>query len=168
MKRLIIVFIFLFVNAITFGQTNDLPNREPFTLKLMVADTTFYQMEVKSTPYILPSNHVQIYPGEKILMEIELKENEIVSMKSVKENLNPEKTIIITFTQQVDEKKHKFMMLALNNPFGMQLEYKANMYLMKHEKWAATHVLPVGAKLSAYESWPDIIVTMELFGWKFK
>ncbi|RPI74815.1 MAG: hypothetical protein EHM45_17125 [Desulfobacteraceae bacterium] len=167
MKKLIIVTVF-FINTIVFGQTNDLPNREPFTLKLAVDDTIFYQAEIKSAPYVLPENHIQIYPGEKILVEVELIENEIVSMKPVKENLNPEKTITITFTQQVDEKKHKFMMSAVYNPFGMQLEYQVNMYLMKYKKWAPTHVLPIKAKSSVSESWPNILTFLDLYGWQFK
>lgn len=89
-------------------------------------------------------------------------------MKTVKENLNPEKTITISFTQQTDGKKNIGMMLKIDNPFDKKLEYKANMFLMKNNKWVSTNVLPVQPKLSHFETWPDIIVTIALSDWKFK
>jgi hypothetical protein len=89
-------------------------------------------------------------------------------MKSVKENINPEKTITITFSQLTEGKKHNGMILNIHNPFDKKLEYKANMFLMHYDKWVPTSVLPIQANLSAYETWPDIIVSIGLYGWEFK
>jgi hypothetical protein len=151
-----------------FGQSNDLPRRDSFALNLAVDEVNFYQDEVKSSSYILPDNTIQIYPGEKIFVEMELDGTKIKSMKTVKENLNPTKTVTITFTQQTDGKQHKGMMLKIENPFNYELDYKAAMYLLKYNKWAPTDVSPVRAKIASYETWTDIIITLGLSDWTFK
>jgi len=89
-------------------------------------------------------------------------------MKTVKENLHPEKTLIISFSQQTEGKSHKGMMLKIVNPFNKKLEYEAKMFIMKYNKWTPTTVLPISPKLSAYELWTDLIVTIALTGWEFK
>lgn len=88
-------------------------------------------------------------------------------MKTVKQNLNPEKTLIISFEQTKKGRKHEFMMLTVHNPFPYKLEYKAFMFLMKHKRWVPTDVLPIQPKLDGIEMWPDIIVTMAMSKWKF-
>ena len=158
----------LLESARSFGQSNDLPIRNSFGLNIAVDEVNFYHDSVKSTAYILPDSTIQIYPGEKIFVEIELGSTTIKSMKTVKENLNPEKTVTITFTQQTDGRQHKSMMLKIENPFNSELHYKAIMFLMKNKVWARTNVLPVRAKMESYETWPDIIVSLGLSGWTFK
>lgn len=168
MRNLTFNLALIFSSILGFGQTNDLPKREAFTLNIMVDDSNFYQSNIKASNYILPDNSIQIYPGETLFVEVELNKKEIKSMKTVKENINPDKTITISFTQQTDGKKHTGMMLKIENPFKWKLEYKATMFLMKYNKWASTSVLPVQPKLSNFETWPDIIVTLALGGWEFK
>jgi hypothetical protein len=168
MKKMTIILILVLTTALGFGQTNDLPKRDTFTLNIAVDDSSFYNSEIKASAYVLPDNTIQLYPGEKIYVEVELVKKEIKSMKTVKENLNPDKTITITFSQQTDGKKHKGMMLEVENPFNKELEYKANMFLMKYNKWVSTSVLPVQPKLTSFETWTDIIVTIALTGWEFK
>ena len=168
MKKITIIVSFIFTTALSFGQTNDLLKRDAFTLNIAVDDTNFYKSEINTSAYVLPDNTVQLYPGEKIYVEVELVKKEIKSMKTVKENLNPEKTITISFSQQTDGKKHKGMMLKIENPFNKKLEYKASMFLMKYNKWASTTVLPIPPKLESFETWPDIIVTLALTGWELK
>src|SRR4051812_45504818 len=99
MKQLTILLTLLFYTLPGFCQTNDLPNRDAFQLNLAVDDSNFYQLDVPSSPYILADNSIQIYPGETIYVEVELVRNKIKSMKTVKENLNPEKTLKISFSQ---------------------------------------------------------------------
>jgi hypothetical protein len=168
MRKLVIILTLGLTTILSFGQTNDLPQRDAFTLNLAVSDTNYYKAEIKASAFVLPDNTIQLYPGEKIYVEVELVKKEIISMKSVKENHNPDKTIIISFTQEVEGKKHNFMMLSIDNPFSKKLNYKANIYLMKHNKWVSTSVIPIGAKLGSYESWPDIITTIALSDMEFK
>ena len=153
--------------AFTYAQ-NEKEKRDEFTLKLPVDGEQYYEQKVESSPYFVKEKVLQIYPGEKLFIEVELAENEIISMKVVKENLNPEKTIEIKLTQTVKDRKNEMMMLKIVNPFKKDLEYKAMMFIVGHDKWINTNVLPVKAKLTGYESWTDVIITLVLTEWKFK
>ena len=59
-------------------------------------------------------------------------------------------------------------MLAIMNPFEKDLEYEAMMFIVGRDKWIETNVLPVPAKLSSYEIWNDVIITLGLNEWKLK
>ena len=151
----------------TYAQ-NEKPNREAFTLKLPVDGKQYYEQNVENSPYFVKEKVLQIYPSEKLFVEVEIEKEEIISMKVVKENLNPEKTIEIELTQTVEGKKSKFMMLKILNPFEKDLEYKAMMFIVGHNKWINTNVFPVKAKLSSFEIWNDVIITLVLTEWKLK
>jgi hypothetical protein len=60
-------------------------------------------------------------------------------------------------------------MLKIINPFNKNLEYKANVYLALYNKWwINTSIIPVRAKLTSYESWPDIIGAVVLYDFILK
>lgn len=151
----------------TYGQ-NERPNREGFTLKLPVDGEQYYEQEVATGPFFVKEKVLQIYPGESLLIEVETGNKEITSMKIVKENLNPEKTIEVEFTQNTKDRKSESMMLKVVNPFKKDLEYKAMMFVVGHDQWINTNVLPVKAKLTGFETWPDVIITLVLTEWKLK
>jgi len=111
---------------------------------------------------------LQIYPGEKLYIETETEDDEILSMNVVEENLNSEKTIVIEFSQKVKDRKNEMMMLEIVNPFNKDLEYEAMMFIVGHEKWINTNVLPVKANLTTFEIWSDVIITLVLAEWKLK
>jgi hypothetical protein len=142
--------------------------RNSFELMLNVDSESIYKAQIEESTYVLKGNTVQIYPGEMIFLEAEEDNGVIKSVKAVKENIYPEKTIEITFGQQSEEKIHKAMMLSVKNPFKQQLEYKAYIFLMKYNKWVLTTTKAVKPGLVSYEIWPDIIVTMILNEWKLK
>ncbi len=166
MRKLPILLTFIFSSVLIFAQTNELPKRNAFNLHIAVNDTSYYNEEIAASSFILPGNTIQLYPGEKVFIEVELIKNEIKSMKSVKENLHPEKTLVISFSQQTEGNMHQGMMLEIENPFDKKLEYKANIFLMNTQKWLITNVWPVRAKISSYESWQDLIITIGLSDWK--
>jgi hypothetical protein len=135
-------------------------------LRLPVNSEQFYEQKVNRSPFFVKENILQIYPGEKIFVEVERNSTNITSMKVVKVNLNPEKTIAIELSQEVKDRKNEHMMLEINNPFDKELEYKAMIFIVGHDKWINTNVLPVKAKLACYEIWNDVIITLVLSDWK--
>jgi len=153
--------------GLTYAQ-NEKTNREEFILKLPVDGEQFYEQKVENSPYFVKENVLQIYPGEKLFIEVELKKKEITSMKVVKENLNPENTIEIELTQNTKDRKSESMMLKVVNPFKKDLEYKAMMFIVGHNQWINTNVLPVKSKLTGYETWSDVIITIVLSDWELK
>jgi len=168
MKTKVIMTILLSLSfAFTYPQ-NEKEKRDEFTLILPVDEEQYYEQKVDSSLYFIKEKVLQIYPGEKLFIEVEINKKEITSMKVVKENLNPEKTIEIEFTQTVKDRKSEMMMLEIVNPFKKDLEYKAMMFIVGHDKWISTRVLPVKAKLTGYETWPDVIITLVLTEWKLK
>jgi hypothetical protein len=60
------------------------------------------------------------------------------------------------------------MMLSIKNPFDRDMEYKADIYLIKYNRWINTSIVPVKAKLLSYEIWPDIIGTIVLHDFVLK
>ena len=164
---LILAALFLTAPYISKGQDTTILKRTPYTLKIDVDNVSFYEDQIGATPYVYPNNGMQIYPGETIYVEVEQDNGIIKSMKAVKEISNPKKTLTIKFYQTSEEKIHKMMTLEINNPFPNNLTYLAKMFLMKQNKWLDTNVYPVTAGLSAFEIWPDIIISLGLGNWKF-
>jgi sulfate adenylyltransferase subunit 1 (EFTu-like GTPase family) len=147
---------------------NEKPERDSYTLKLPVDSINFYELEVKSGPYFVADKVLQMYATETIFIEVETKKKEIVSMKTVKENVNPEKTITVALTQTVKDKKSEMMMLKIANPFKYELQYKAQMNIVRHNKWIPTNVYPVKPKLTTFEIWGDVIISLVLSDWLLK
>ena len=168
MKSILIsLFCLLYFSA--FSQdSNDLPERKGFTLTMPVDKKHEYTDSIKPTPFIVHADIVQIYPGESIYLEVEQTDGVIRSMKTVRENKYPDKTISISFKQLEEGHVHQSMMLKINNPFKKELVYSARMFLMKSHAWADTDVLPIQPGLFSYENWPEVIVTIALYGWKIK
>lgn len=165
--KLILKSLILLFTSIVFSQ-NELINREAYLLKLPIDNDQFYKQHIKETPYFVHKDILQIYTGEKVFIEIDYQNDKIRSMRVVKENLNPHKTVEIELTQKLDGKVHKNSILKLKNPFDKDLEYKAVMAIFGVKKWINTNVYPVKSKLSAYEMWPDPIITLVLKDWTFK
>ena len=70
----------------------------------------------------------------------------------------------ISFTLSAEGKIHTQMIMKVVNPFDKKLDYTAHIYLMKQKKWISTSIIPVLPKQSSYETWPDLIVTIDLSG----
>jgi len=168
MKTRTFLTILLTLSSVFVIGQNEKTNREEFTLKLPVNGDQFYEQKVDKSPYFVKENVLKIYPGEKLFIEVETTKSEITSMKVLKENLNPQKTIMIEFSQTTKGRKSESMTLKIVNPFDKDLEYKAMMFIVGHDKWINTNVYPVRAKLTSFEMWSDVIITLVLSDWKFK
>lgn len=153
--------------ALLGQEGNYKPVRDSFRLVLAVGKDTTYESEIKSSPYLSGPNVLQLYPGEKVLIEVEQNNGVIGTMKAVKENRNPDKTLEISFSQNAENNTHIGMMLKVQNPFKMDLSYSAMILLMRSNKWVGTTIIPVKAGLASFEMWPDIIVSIGLGGWLF-
>ena len=163
-----IIFLILFsINSICYGQ-NNIKQRNPFTLKLAVDNDQFYKMEVGKSDYFVKENTIQIYPTEKLNVEVELKSDTIYSMQVVEKIINPKRTIQIEFKQNIKDKKSDGMMLIVKNPFDKKLNYNALMYIVGHNKWIPTSIIPILPNLVNYETWNDVIITLVLEKWRLE
>jgi hypothetical protein len=166
-SKIIITLIFSLVSLFSTAQ-NDRPERTAFGLKLPVDTVQFYEQVVRQSPYFPKENILQIYPSEKVFIEVEKDKSGIVSMKSVKENLHPEKTITVELKQSTKGKLHEMTVLSVTNPFKKKLHYKAMMYVVGVDKWLPTSVIPVEPKLLSFETWEDVVITLLLSDWSLK
>ena len=166
MKKLFLLsLLFCQCSLLCLAQDSTQLKRQPYKLKVMVDKKNLYEEDLKESPYVWPDNTIQLYPGEKLFAEAEIKDGAIVKMTAVKENTNPEKTLTISFTQVAEGKVHQQMMLKISNPFDKTLTYAASIFLLNHSKWVKTSVIPVAPGLSSFESWPDVILSIGIGNW---
>jgi len=162
---------FLILLLFTFGicnSQNERQKRKPFKLNLPVDTEQYYAMDVDETPFLVKKNVLQIYPGEKVFLETEIKGDTIYSMKSVEKNLHPEKTIEVEFSQDASNKSNISMFLNVKNPFDKTLNHDALMFTAKGQKWQRTSIIPIRAKLQNFETWGYTIITLVLDHWRFE
>ena len=164
----ILTLCLLLLTFHVYAQTNnDRPTRDSFTLSMPVSKDSYYQSPIPTSPFVVGPKILQLFPGETVFLEIEEKDGTITNVKSVKENKNPDRTLEISFVQNVEGKVHSNMVLKVKNPFKRDLLYEAVIRLMKTERWVETSIIPVKAGLLGIEMWPDVIVSIALNEWKF-
>jgi len=168
MRNLGFIFLTIFSFLNFYGQDTSVLKREPYKLSLAVDKDTFYEEEIQAVPYIFPNNSVQVYPGETIFIEVEQENGAIKKMTAVKENKDPQKTLVISFAQTTKNKAHESMMLKIKNPFSQTLKYKASIFLFKQKKWTPTDVYPIEPGLFGIEIWPDLITSIGVGDWSFQ
>ena len=167
MKKTLSILVLL-IFAISLNAQNEKPEREAFKLIVAIDSVNFYQQDVAKSPYFVKDKILQIYPSEKIFIETEIKSDSIYSMSVVKENLNPERTIIVEFNQNVQGRIHDGMMLSVKNPFDKTLKYEALMYIHGGTEWIPTSIIPIRPNLVNFELWNDVILSLVLVEWKIE
>lgn len=161
---LILILIF----GYSLNAQNEKPERDAFKLNITIDSVYFYQQDVAKSPYFVKDKILQIYPSENIFIETEIKSDSIYSMSVVKENLNPEKTIIVEFNQNIKGNMHDGMMLSVKNPFDKTLKYEAFMYINGGTEWIPTSIIPIRPNLVNYELWSDVILSLVLVEWRIE
>ena len=158
-----ITFALLLFSMICYSQKNE---REALKLELVVNEENNYTANIPKSPYFVKEKVLQIYPGEELNIETEIKGDSIFSMKIVDKIVFPEKTIKLKFLQNVTDRKNTQMILSVVNPFDQKLIYDAVIYTVGSKEWSHTSIIPIQPKLVGYETWPDVIVTMALEKWR--
>ena len=165
MKTLLIIAFSIF--SLSLYSKNDRPLRNAYTLEIAANETQQYGMDVKESPYFVKEKVLQIYCGEKIFVECEIEGDSISHMKVVKNIIYPEKTVIIDFNQNSENRKEISTDLRVKNPFNRKLSYKALMFTPISQQWKRTSIIPIEPNLENFEMRPHAIVTLVLDGWKF-
>ncbi len=97
-----------------------------------------------------------------------MENDSIVSMKSVDKIEFPDKTVTIDFVQEVENRQSKMMLLTVKNPFDMTMTYDARMFIVGREELLKTSIIPILPKLTNFEMWNDVIITLILDNWQWK
>lgn len=167
MKKYLFFCLMLMTLNVTAQSDNDRTLRDSFTLSMPVSKDTYYESPIPSSPFVVGPKILQLFPGETVLLEIVEQNGLITNIKTVKENKSPERTLEISFVQNVEGKAHLNMVLKVKNPFKRDLLYDATIRLMKTEKWVKTSIIPVKGQLLGMEMWPDVIISVALTEWRF-
>jgi hypothetical protein len=166
MKTFITIIFSIF--SLSLYSQNDKPKRSSFRFEIAATETQQYGMDVKESPYFVKEKILQIYCGEKIFVECEIQADSISKMKVVEKNINPEKTIVIDFSQNAENRKDIRTDLHVKNPFAKTLKYEALMFTPISEKWKSTSIIPIRPNLENFEMWPHPIITLVLKNWKLE
>jgi len=148
--------------------SNAQEKRKAFTLEIAADETQQYEAAIPESPYFVKDNILQIYCGEKLLVECEVVNNKITAMKVVYENTNPERTIEIDFSQSAEDRSKINTKLIVKNPFDRNLMYDALMFTPLGQEWKKTSIIPIRPKLMNFEMWPHAIVTLVLENWRLE
>ena len=160
-------FFVLFVCAIGFAQ-NDIPTREAFVLKVKRNAKQTYSQQVNESPYFVMDKTLQIYPYEKVNVELEIKSDTIYSMKTVEKNLFPERTLEIEFCQSTENYTAKPTQLWVKNPFGKNLKYNVLAYSIEESEWKNS-AKTAKANSSSNEIWTkEVVSSLVLKDWKLE
>ncbi len=161
--------IFLLLTGFSIGYAQKpIEKRKAFSLKIAASETQQYVADIPEGPYFVKDKVLQLYCGEKVFVECEIAGDSISSMKVVPQNNYPKKTIVISFTQEAEDRKNIMTVLNLNNPFDKDLYYQAFMLTPANDKWRSTSTLPIVANLESFESWPHAVISLALSHWKLK
>jgi hypothetical protein len=163
MKKVLIILNLLFL-TISFSQEK----RKAFTIEIAADETHQYSAEIPESPFFVKEKILQIYCGESLYIECEIDKDSISSMKVVEKNLHPEKTIMIEFTQNSEDRKNITTMLKVKNPFNKKFNYDAYMFTPTSKNWTSTSIIPILPNLMNFETWPHPIVTLILENWRFE
>ncbi len=167
-NRILILLFIICIAHESFAQSGAPQKRPPFELKLSVDKDQFYSAPMPESNYIINDSIVQIFPGEKLLIEADVINDKLTNFRVVNEIRNENKTLVIEFEQTTKNKMHEGMNFTIYNPFGKVIHYKAMMNLMKNDRWVRTSVIPVMAELRSIEMWPDLITSLALTGFTLK
>ncbi len=170
--KLLILFAIIIFTSLTpncLAKKNDYPNRKAFKLDLEINDTNYFQAEIPESPIVLASNSVQLYPGEEVFVEVELDSvNKIKSLNSVKKNLHPKKTLVISFEQIANKHIHEKMVLSIYNPFDMELIYKPSLLLFKISDWLLKKDVIAPKNQLSVEVFTELTISISLIEMEFR
>ena len=168
MKKLICLCALVAYTASNAQESNLHPERSGFILRVPRNVKQTYVLQINPGRYFAQDKILQLYPHEKVWIEVEIKADTVYSMTSVKENLHPEKTLEIEFCQTVEKGTAKPTQVWIKNPFDRKLVYNSLVYSIEDSKWQSdSHTAK--AKWSSNEIWrKETISSVVLKDWKFE
>jgi hypothetical protein len=141
------------------ANTNSIAFRSPFTLKLHVDKENYYEQEFPKIPYVFKDD-VYLFKDDVFGIDLQITNGAVLGV-SYQSDTN-KAAVSLRFTQEVKDNGDAMMLLVVENHTKHKLFIDALMTFPKREQPQRTSILPVGAGLSGYESWPEPIVQLVL------
>lgn len=112
-------------------------------------------------PYLNNKGAIVIYPGERFVIAFEIENGKIVNAAP-----NPVGGQLSNAVEVSFEEIESGTMLTLENHLPGDVKYDANMAALD-DRLVYTSSCPIGAGLSAFESWPHPIKFLELSNFRY-
>lgn len=138
--------------------------REPFTLKLRVDKQRYYEQHFDKVPYVV-GNDTYLFVDDHFGVNLTDTKAEFLTVTYQPDSGKAD--VLLSCTQETDGKGNLFMMLSVQNKLDRGFSYDALMTVPTKKGILETHVLPVEARLSNFESWPHPIVQLVLRNFRF-
>lgn len=162
MRKLLLAYLLTALHFAFYSQPGQGSFRENDSRNIFIDNNSVYELNVPAGSIVISDSIIQMYPNEKLYLEVDLIGNRFTNFQLVPEVKYPKKTLVLEFKQVVEKDIHKQMILKIQNPFEKELHYNSHIYLLKEKKWVSTNVFPVKAGKTSYEVWPDIITSITL------
>jgi len=162
---IILLIIGLIVSA--SGETNVVSNatnitvvfREPFTLKLHIDKEHYYEQKFPKIPYVA-DNNIYLFKGDEFGITLNIQDGAIQSIGYQPDLKKAD--VVLKFTEEINSDGDARMTLVIHNHSNQKLLMDALMTVPGKDAASKTGILPIGAGLSNYESWPHPIVQLVL------
>jgi hypothetical protein len=142
---------------------DQVPLREPFTLKLKLPGGSNYEEHFDPIPYVKDGS-IYIFPGENFGLNAQVDGDKITNLSYVK---NADKADIrLKFTEQGGG-KGVMMLLVIESKLKQTLYLDAAMQIPNRKGEYKTSILPVFAGKGGFESWPHPISLLILRNLRF-
>jgi hypothetical protein len=128
-------------------------SRPEYKIQLAVDGDILYEATIKASKYVIMDSVIQIYPGEKLFVEADFKRDNLTNFKIVPNIVDNSKTITLEFLQEVSGKKHKQMVLTVDNPFNQKIEFNAIISRMIDKTTSITPNLTAPASSKSSYTW---------------
>ena len=145
--------------ALPQASTNGISFHKPFTLKLNVDKEHYYEQEFPKIPYVYQGD-VYLFKGDAFGIDLQIT-NGVIRSVSYQADTN-KAAVILRFTQEIKDGGDAMMLLVIRNQTDQKLFIDALITVPGKETARETSILPVGAGLVGYESWPHPIVQLVL------
>lgn len=137
--------------------------RDPFTLKLHVDNGPDYEEHFDKAPYVA-DNAVYLFAGDSFGINLAISGDEISDVTYVK---NAGKADVAFHFKQMRSHGRNMMLLMIQSKLKRNLPMDASMTVPGAKGSYKTSILPLGAGLSSFESWPQPIIQVVLKNFRF-
>jgi hypothetical protein len=138
------------------------PCRKNVKIALKKDDGDF-TLTMKLAPPIVYNGSVTVFPGDTIRLEAGEGANAFKNLKPVAAAEHPERTITITFRQELRADAKPAMALTIINPFGAKLSYAAlTVRSGDPATVAGADVCPAAAAAASRQEWPGLVTDVVL------
>lgn len=140
--------------------------REETQLQLAMDEQQYFQSTFNRSP-LTYRDVVIIIDGETLYIEAEVSDDNLISLKAVPENTNPDRTITLNFQQPGKSERDPTTMLTIENPFDKPFRYHLSMDYVGGNGLVYTSSCAVKPRLPAIELWSFPIKALLLTRFRF-